>query len=332
MGSAPTERAGSASGGLDPAPSATADAADRRRRLIVVILITTVAAILGFNLVALKVAIERSNPVTAQTLSMGIAVASMFVVARLTGEPRRLERRWWPAAAAMSATLPVGSTLGVAFGVERVQAGVAALLISTTPIFTLLLGTLLLRQRHSWHGHVGVMVGFLGVAVVAFAEQRAGGSIQLLGVIYLVLGALGWSLGLIIMQMLAREAPRSTLLAWTFLSGIPILVLVAVVTGGLTAEWSLVLVVALVYSGAAAKGVSFFLQLTVVRLGSPVHASLTAFLMPVFGTLAGVLLLDEDVRIAQIVGALPILGGVALVLLSRIADLNSDGADEIIAN
>jgi drug/metabolite transporter (DMT)-like permease len=291
---------------------------DRRRRLVVAVLITTGAAILGFNLVALKVAIEHSNPVTTQALSMGLAVAAMFVVAELTGEPRRLERRWWPAAASMSATLAVGSTLGVAFGVERVQAGVAALLISTTPIFTLLLGNLLLRQRHSWHGAVGVMVGFLGVAVVAFAEQQEGGSTQLLGVIYLVLGALGWSLGLIMMQMLAADAPRSTLLAWTFLFGVPILVLVAVVTSGFSAEWSLVFVVALIYSGAVAKGVSFLLQLTVVRLATPVQASLTALLMPVFGTLAGVLLLDETIRGFQIVAALPVLGGVGLVLRSSV--------------
>lgn len=326
MRSATPERAGSRE---DPGP---VPADDRRRLLIVVVLITTIAAILGFNLVALKVAIERSSPVTAQALSMAVAVASMFIVAELTGEPRRLDRRWWPAAIAMAAALTVGSTLGVAFGVERVDAGVAALMISTMPIITLLLDRIVLRQRHSWHGYIGVLIGFLGIGVVAIAEQRTGGGTQLLGVVYLLLGAFGWALGLVLMKSLGGGAPRSTLLAWTFALGTPVLLAVGVATNGLSVEWSPLVFTAILFSGAVAKGVSFFLQLTVVRLGTPVHASLTAFLMPVFGTLAGVLLLDEGVRTAQVVGALPILGGIALVLLSRIAEPDSDGADEIIAN
>lgn len=318
MRSAPPERAGSEPG--NPGPPVPSDDADRRRRLIVVVLITTIAAILGFNLVALKVAIKASDPATAQALSMVVAVASMFVVAELTGEPRRLERRWWPAAMAMAGTLTVFSTLGIAFGVERVDAGVAALMISTMPIISLLLDRVLLHQRHSLHGYIGALIGFLGIGIMALAEQRTGGGTQLLGVVYLLLGALGWALGLLLMKSLAGDAPPSTLLAWTFALGTPVLLVVGVVTNGLRVEWSPLVVLAILYAGVLAKGASFLLQIAAVRLGTPVQASLTAFLMPVFGTLAGVLLLDEAIRTVQIVAALPVLGGVGLVLRSTVVE------------
>jgi len=290
---------------------------DTRRRLTIGLLVTLVAAILGLNLVALKVAIAASDPVTVQAFGVALSTVAFFTAAAAGGSPLRPERRHLGAVVGVALSLTVGSSLGIAFGVQRVDAGVASLLVSTTPIITLALEYLLTRERHTWHGIVGVVAGFAGVAVVAFGEQRGGAS-QVLGVLYMVLGSFGWSLGLVLMRTHGAGAPRSTLLAWQFLLATPLLLVVGWMTTGLRAEWSALFVAAVIYTGLMAKGVSFFLQLTVVRLGNAVHASLTAFLMPVFGTLAGVLLLSETVQPSQLVGAVAILGGVVLVMHARV--------------
>lgn len=298
----------------------SAQAAPRERRTVLVVLglVTLIAAILGLNLVVLKVAIEVSGPFTVQAFSAVVASLTFFAVARASRAPVHLQRRSLPAALWVALSLTVGSSMGVAAGVERVDAGIAALLISTTPILTLLLGTLLLRERYSWHGVLGVTIGFLGVAIVA-VSQRGGGT-QLLGVGFMLLGALGWSLGLVLMRLLAGGITRSTFIAWQTLLGVPFLLLAAGLIEGFRAEWTLLYLLAIVYSGAMAKGTSFFLQLTVVRLGNATQASLTAFLMPVFGTLAGVLLLGEQVTGAQVSGGATILLGVALVLRARTSE------------
>lgn len=290
----------------------------RGRRAVVAALVTLVAAVLGLNLVALKVAIQVSDPVTVQGLGVAVGAASMFGVVAATGDPLRLDRRYLPAVVGVALSLTVGSSLGIAFGVQRVTAGVASLLVSTTPIITVILEYLLVRQRQAWQAIAGVLVGFAGVAIVALGEQRTGGASQVLGVVYMVLGSTGWSLGLVLMRTLGAGAPPSTLLAWQFLLGTPLLLAVGALATGLSATWSLLFVLGVLYTGAAGKGLSFFLQLAVVRLGTAVHASLTAFLMPIFGTLAGVLLLGERIRGAQVLGALAILGGVTLVLRSRV--------------
>ena len=291
---------------------------DTRRRVIVGVLVTLVAAILGLNLVALKVAIAASDPVTVQAFGVALSTLAFFAAAAVGGSPMRLERRHARAVVGVAISLTAGSSLGIAFGVQRVDAGVASLLVSTTPIITLVLEYLMTRERHTWHGIVGVAAGFAGVAVVAVGEQRGGGASQALGVLYMVLGSFGWSLGLVLMRTHGAGAARSTLLAWQFLLATPLLLFVGWWTTGLHAEWSALFVGAIAYSGFMAKGVSFFLQLTVVRLGNAVHASLTAFLMPVFGTLAGVLLLGEAVEPSQLLGAVAILGGVLLVLRARV--------------
>ena len=302
-----------------PGDAATAPHDTRRRTAAVAGLVTLIAVILGFNLVVLKVAIAASDPLTTQTFAVIVATVSFVAAAAVSGpQGLRLPRRYVPAVVGVALSLTAGSSVGIAFGVERVEAGVAALLISTTPIITAVLEYFIVGQRHTWHGVAGILLGFAGVAVVALGEQRSGGASQVLGVVFLLLGSFGWSLGLVLMRTHAAGAPRTTLLAWQFLVATPLLVVTGLLTTGLRADWSLVFVLAVVYSGLFGKGISFFLQMTVVRLGTALHASLTAFLMPVSGTLAGVWFLHETVELPQVVGAVTILAGVVLVLRAKV--------------
>ena len=283
-------------------------------RAVVAFLVTTIAAILGFNLVVLKVAIEASGPITVQAYSAAVAAVTFLFVTQVSGTSLRLTRKQMVAAALVGLCLTVGSSLGIAAGVQRVDAGVASLLVSTAPLLTLILGTLLLRERYSWHGPVGVLVGFLGVGLVAIAAGGNGNPTELVGVIFTVLGALGWSLGLVLMKLLAGGIDRSAFIAWQTLLGVPFLFIAAGVVEGFGATWTVMFVLAITYAGAVAKGTSFFLQLTVVRLGTPTQASLIAFLMPVFGIGSGAVFLGEQIEVVQIYGGLTILIGVALVL------------------
>lgn len=280
-------------------------------------LVTAIAAILGLNLVVLKVALQFAGPVTVQGLAAVVAAATFFAVARASGAPLGLQGAQVFPAVAVAMTLTVGSSLGVVFGVARIEVGVASLLMSTTPITALALGWVLLRERHTWHGVAGVVLGVAGVAIVASAV-RGGGNTELLGVVFMLLGAASWSLGLVLMKMLADGIERSTFIAWQTFLGVPVLLGVAWGVEGLQMQVTWLFLLTVVYAGALSKGLSFFLQLTVVRLGSSTHAATTAFLIPVFGTLAGVVLLAETVRLEQVLGAGAILGGVALVLRSRI--------------
>lgn len=285
----------------------------RRQTAVVAGLVALVALILGLNMVALKVAMVGSGPFTVQALAGVVATVVFFGVARASGAPLVLERRSLPAAAAVGLALTVGSSLGVAAGVQRVSAGVASLLMSMTPVFTLILGSALLSERTTGLGLAGVAAAFGGVALVAVTAD-GGASSELLGVLFMLLGAASWAAGIVLMRLLAGDVTRSTFVAWQTLLGVPVLAVAAVLIEGFAFLWSLPFAIGVFYAGAFSKGTSFFLQLTIVRLSSATVASLTAFLIPVFGTLAGVILLGEDVRPGQLYGGAVILMGVSLVL------------------
>lgn len=60
--------------------------------------------------------------------------------------------------------------LGLNYGEVTVSAGAASLLISAVPIFTALLATAFLKERLRLAGWVGILVSFVGVALVALGE------------------------------------------------------------------------------------------------------------------------------------------------------------------
>jgi drug/metabolite transporter (DMT)-like permease len=66
--------------------------------------------------------------------------------------------------------------LALNYGETRVTAGAASMLIASTPIWTALLATIALHERLTWRGWCGVLLSFVGVALIASGE---GGGIRL---------------------------------------------------------------------------------------------------------------------------------------------------------
>lgn len=60
--------------------------------------------------------------------------------------------------------------LALNYGETRVSAGAASLLIASVPIWTVLLAFFILRERMSVRGWLGVLVSFVGVALIASGE------------------------------------------------------------------------------------------------------------------------------------------------------------------
>ena len=283
---------------------------------ITALLVLASGMLLGFNLVAVKLAIRGSDPVTIQAVATVIGVIAMVLVPTCFGRgslPNRQESR---AAMIVGLAMTVASSLFISFGVQRIDAGLSALIMSSTPIMTLTLSMVLLRERHSWHGPAGVACGLAGVATVSVGAGVSGDS-SLSGVVLVLLGALGWSFGLITMRVFGTGMSAQKLTAWQMAFGAPILVVVAFVMFGFRIDMSVTFVFAVLYMGLMAKALGTVLQLHTIRIGGAVQASMTAFLMPLFGSLGGVVLLGETIDGYEISGAVGILAGVALVLRAR---------------
>jgi drug/metabolite transporter (DMT)-like permease len=174
------------------------------------------------------------------------------------------------------------------------------------------------QERLNARQWAGVLVAFGGVAV-AFGDGFASGRGTLLGDLFGVLGALFWALTTILIRAtsLASVSATKTLFYQLAVSG-PVLLLAAWLLGepgviGLTP----LVVAAFAYQCIVVAFASYLTWFWLLRHYLAARLSVLTFLTPLFGVLAGVLLLGEPLTPSFAAAAALVGAGIFLVNLRR---------------
>ena len=142
----------------------------------------------GFT--ATEVGLEGYSPGSLALLRFLVASFVLALYAALRGI-RLPKMRDLPALALAGFLAFSAFTVLLAYGQLTVPAGTASLLIATIPAFTSLWAVAFLKERLGAVGWVGVVVSFLGVAMISFGEEEGFG-IQT-GALFVLLAALSTS-------------------------------------------------------------------------------------------------------------------------------------------
>ena len=168
--------------------------------------LVTVYVVWGSTYLAIAVA-ERTMPPLLM-LSVRFAVAgALLLVWSLRRGAARPSRREWVGAAVVGGLLLVVDTGLLALAEKRVATGVAALLIASVPLFMAIVERVAYGTRIRRRAALGIGTGLVGVGLLA----GAGGTVEPLGAVALLVAALAWAGG----SAYARVAPlpRSPVLA-----------------------------------------------------------------------------------------------------------------------
>jgi len=223
---------------------------------------------------------------------------------------------WWPTRANDRIAVLGGGLFLVAgngllfVGQQTVPSAVAAILQALAPILTALWALALLDERLSLLGALGVLVGFLGIAIVVQPDTGnlfAGGTLGRLLVVGQVVSV---SLGGVLVQRASPSLDRVPLVGWSMLVGSLVLhagslAVGEVPAGGLLAPTA---VAAIVYLGVFSTAFAFLAYFYLLEERGAFETNLVTYLVPVVATVAGVVLLDERI-------GLQALGGFAVVAL-----------------
>lgn len=200
-------------------------------------------------------------------------------------------------------------------GLEQVDAGTAAISIQLQAPFATLLAALVFGERVGAWRWAGMAIAFAGVVVIA-GEPRITGNLWALGMV--ISAALIWAIANL--QVKAMGAINGFVLnAWMSLFAAPQLLLVSslVEDGQLDA---------LVGAGIAGWGAVAYMVLAVTIVGYGLWYRLVGrydmsqvmpftLLVPVFGVMAGVLMLDEPLTWQLLLGGSLTLSGVSMIVL-----------------
>lgn len=195
------------------------------------------------------------------------------------------------------------------------QASNVALLACVAPIFTIIISRFLLKSerlnRYTWHGS---LLAFVGVGFVVFNGQFTL-NVSPLGDVLGLLSALSWAFYTILLKRLGDRYSTLFITRKAFFYGIIFLVPFFLHTPlNMNVETFKIPVVwgSLLFLGIMASLGCFFLWNTVVKKLGAVRAGNYIYLSPLVTMLVSVLVMDEVITVAAMIGTALILTGVVL--------------------
>lgn len=277
-------------------------------------LLLFLSALWGASYLFIKVAVRDLEPTTMISLRLVISSVLLFaVLAVRTGARRALAelRGAWREGLVLgiiNAALPF--TL-IAWGEKHIDSGVAAIANASVPIFVALLA-IKFRPSERVFGLrlVGILVGFVGVGVLAGVRPE-GGWWAVAGTLAVVVASFSYAAG----QLYAQRSVSATagLVLATASMACGALVLLPFGLAQLPDRFpgwkELGSVAALAVLGTVIAQLVFY---RLIRLHGSARTSLVTYLIPGTALLYGVLLLGEPLTISELGGMVLILAGVAL--------------------
>lgn len=296
-----------------------ARAAKNPPMLWIVAAFAAVYLVWGSTYLAIRFGVETIPPFIMAGTRFLIVSIPLYAWCRWRGAEKPTLTHWRSAAIIGGLLLLCGNGC-VSWAEKYVPSGPAALMVTTLPIWLVLLDWL--RRdgvRPGWAEIVGLLMGFAGVAVLVGSDKLAGEPIDRAGAIVLMLGSLSWAIGSIYSR--GAPLPKSKWLAISMemLCGGVMLWLLA----GIRGDWSrfdLSLVsrksvLAVVYLSLLGSLIGYSAYIWLLSVTTPARVSTYAFVNPVVAVLVGYWWGDEALTTRVLVAAIVIVSGVVLITL-----------------
>lgn len=250
------------------------------------------------------------------TSGLRVAIAALFLlpIVLLRGHGASLRQHWKLSflVGILNSAIPFAC---FSFALLSITTGLSSILNATTPLFGAVIAWLWLKDRPTGSRTVGLLIGFAGVALLAWNKASfkpdASGN------------ATGWAVLACLLATLCYGIAAS--FTKRYLSGLP-----PVVTAtGSQLGASIVLVplawwfwpvqpvslnawLTVIALGVLCTGVAYILYFRLIERAGPARALSVTFAIPVFALLYGVLLLGEEVTTWMLVCGVVIVVGTSL--------------------
>ncbi len=284
----------------------------------VVVALLTVYLIWGSTYLAIRVVVTHGiPPLLGMGLRFLLAGALLAGVLAVRRGPRalRITRAQIVTSAVVGVLLLFGGNGFVAVAEQALPSGLAALLVSTTPLWLVVLG-LITGDRARVASVVGTLIGFAGTAVLARPGGSGGAPLWAVGLI--LLATLCWASGSLFSRRRPDPANAFVASAYQMLIGGAVLTVVGLARGDAArfdvsavpaAGWWALAYLVVVGSLVAYTAYFWLLGNAPLQL-----VSTYAYVNPVVAVILGWLLLGEQVSLPVVIGGALAVVGVAVVI------------------
>jgi drug/metabolite transporter (DMT)-like permease len=283
-------------------------------------LFVALSALWGLSFPAISAGLETLPPLlfAAFRYDVGGVVLLAFLVVRSV-EWRPETREDGIAILVAGAFLIAGNSL-LFVGQQTVPSGIASILYALIPILTTGFAAVFLpAEPLTPRRMVGVLIGLAGVGVIARPDPSNLLGSEFIGVVFVVAAAVSVAFGSVLLRTRSPTLGIAPMTAWAMVLGGFLLHAGSLAAGEPVASVrpSPVSIVAILYLGVLASAIAYVIYFTLLDRFGPLEINLISYVVPVFATIGGILLLDEGLTVTMVVGFVLIASGF-FVLKARV--------------
>ena len=274
--------------------------------------VAVACTIWGGSVIGTKLSYDSLAPMSLGLLRFALSSILFFVLLALKKElspPRGKDL------ALIATSGLLGTTLYFAaenYGASLASGATSSLVIGSFPAMTLMLESSVDHTLPRPRVAGGILLAFLGVCVLALADNGTSGTDELLGMAILMAGGICWAIYNLMMRSLAGARSPLVITAWQTLFGALGFIPLALIEGAPLHGLSPVAAASLAYLVVCCTVAGFSLYNYGFEELSPSVVSSLVNLTPVVGLVLSALVLGEHISFAQIVGGTIVIAGIAL--------------------
>jgi drug/metabolite transporter (DMT)-like permease len=268
------------------------------------------SAIWGSSFLFLRIASPEFGPIFLIEMRVASGLIVLLPICLLLGKIQELKENWKMIFILSLSNMTIPFCL-FAYSALNMGAGILSIINATVPFFTAIIAFLVYQQRMTRYGLIGLMVGFMGVAVLVFDPSESSGVTNDLAIPSALFACVLYGVALnIVSHKLQGVSGISITTGALFFSTIVLIPFAVIERPEVMPQgsvWFSVLALGVVCTGF---GYILFYRL-IARIGSQ-QAIMTTYLIPIFSILWGNLFLAESITLFMIFGGMLVLMGVGM--------------------
>jgi Permeases of the drug/metabolite transporter (DMT) superfamily len=261
----------------------------------------------------IKIATESFGPMTIAFLRVffgSIPVLILCFYKKIVIEAFSKDWYWFMLIGLINLVIPF---FLIAYGVKSVQSNLAAILMSTTPLSSTILGHFYTKnEKFNVAKTIGILIGFAGI-VYLFSDNILIDENNFLSAILILVGSTCYVIGGVLTLKISKkknENVTGSILIWATLILFPLMCL-------LETPWentpSLNSTMSVIYLGIVPTGVAWLLRFKILKKNGLIFQSQVSYLIPIFGIILGYIFLNELITYKVLISLLAVVLGIYFV-------------------
>ena len=201
----------------------------------------------------------------------------------------------------------------IAYGVKSVQSNLAAILMSTTPLSSTILGHFYTKnEKFNFIKTLGILIGFSGILYL-FSDNLLIDDNNFLSALLILLGSTCYVVGGVLTLKISKkknENVTGSILIWAVIILIP---LVSFIEQPWNVTPRLDSTISVIYLGLVSTGVAWLLRFRILVKNGLIFQSQVSYLIPIFGTILSYIFLKELITTKVLISLIAVCVGIYFV-------------------